>query len=362
MDCLRGLIGLTNSPKYLDQELGLSEDHKTSSLGKWAWELIGPILLGEGNMDTNQVTNDVWIDLINAYESALVQVAKDLPAFLGSRIQAKFGPYSGRIGETGTTGIVAVPGGLAGYALPTRELLGGSLFINKLGLMLNAEVSNLLISLTRYNGPMPVLPSTNLTSFLNGSYMQYAKGEVIKQWNIDVIALDSTMYKVTPMALPLDGSIYTISYQLPPGVYPMNNRLSCNCGGKDETLNKMLTTRLQSINGDHAHGLLLEMSSTCDFSGLICDLLTNNQYEASIGYMIYYRTALNVVEMLLGDKLTPAVQIRKEDLTAKRDNWEAELGKYLAWITTNWDPSFLPSSRCYMCTQPNRSYIGTLSI
>jgi hypothetical protein len=364
MDCLRGLVGLLKEPM---QDFGAPigvEDYQASALNLYAWNLLGPVLLDDGNMWPNAEGNaDFFGGLVDAYEAALVQVAKELPGFLGDRIKPAFPAQSRVLGEYATTGIVAVTGGLAGYALPTRLLAGATLTIRKIGLILNTSRDNVAITVTRYAGPLPDASyGSNLNALLATSYFVNQQPEVLKVWNLPVTGLDTKLYSVTPLDLPLDGSVYVISYPVTTGFYPMNNQLSCNCGNKDESINKILTQRVRSLNGDQAHGLLLDISATCDFSGLICDLLLNNQYQAAVAHIIYYKTALNVLADLLGGKLSPAIQVNKEDLEARRTDWEGELSRYLSWLTANWDSSMIPSDRCYVCPEPGKIYRGTITL
>lgn len=353
MDCLRGLVGIAT-----DAQLVSEPTYRDSELGLYVWSLLGPYMVNDGRLDQ---PGDVEL-VINAYESALKQVPRELIGFLGTRLQSRFVGTTGRIGETATSGVVAVPGNLAGYALPTREMQHGSLTINRIGLMLNNSVTDLPITVTRYAGPLPVAPTSSLSSFLSSSYLQNQWPEVLKTWELDVASQDTRTYAVTPLSLPLDGSIYVFSYPLQAGYMPMNNRMSCGCGGKDRVWNEVLTTPVGALNGDHAHGLLLEVSASCDMTHAVCDWLGNVQYQAAIAYLLYYKTGLNVLRDLLGGSLSPAIQISKEDLLAKRQEWEGEMSKYLTWLTANWDSSLVPDGRCYRCDQSGQIYRGTLRI
>lgn len=367
MDCLRGLVGLIQGTS---QNYGLptpsgDDDYTSSSLGLWAWNLVGPYLLESGRMDHVGANADdvpIWQGLTSAYESALLQLPKELVGFLGNRLQSSFTTYTGRIGEVATTGIVAIDGTLAGYALPTRRLDGASLVISRIGLMLNTSVNALPITVTRYDGPIPVSPQGTLRAYLASDYLKDRTGEVMKVWTLDVTGNDSRTYAVTPISLPLDGSVYVISYPINGSYYPLNNRISCGCGGKDKNLNDMLMYPIGSINGDQAHGLLLDLTASCDFSGVVCDLLLNNQYTAAIGYLLYYKTGLNVLTALLGGQLSPAVQIQTADLVAKRTEWESEMSKYLTWMTTEWKTDLLPGNRCYVCNKSGNIYRGTIRL
>lgn len=368
--CLRPLVGLSPGYSYNygspndEPQPGDTPaiDYTQSSLGLFAWDLVGPVLLADGRMDTYSESGDLWAGLIRAYESALLQLPAELAGFLGDRLKSSFGSYTGRLGFPASTGIVAVAGNLAGFVLPTRVLAGGSMTISKIGLLLNVTTPNLSVTVTRYHGPLGRNCSGNLTSLLASPELEGQTGEVLKTWTLDVTANDAGTYAVSPLVLPLDGSVYTISYPLTGGYLPKNNRLSGCCGSNTKAISDTLTVPLASINGDMAHGLLFEVSVGCKFSGVTCDLMLNEQYNAALGYLLYYKTALNVLEDIRGGKLSPAVQIRTEDLVSRNEEWTAKMSQYLTFITQSWEPGLLPAGRCYTCNSANTIYRGTLSI
>ncbi|MCX6218355.1 hypothetical protein [Spirosoma sp.] len=277
-----------------------------------------------------------WAPLIDAYEAAMLQLPAEIIGFIGGRVQNRFSSFSRMIGEIDSTTIVSVSGSTAGIEFRTNVLKGGSLVIDRLGLLLNANVDALPVTVRKNGVP-------------------------IRVWTLDVAMLDSASYDVTPLKLETDGSTYSITYPLLGGYYPRNNQLSCNCGNKDYNLNLVLATPLRSINGNLAHGLLLHIYSECDFTGLVCDLLANNQYTAAIGYMLYYKTGLNVIDQLENGQLSPYTQIREGELEAKKAEWTAKMSEYITWLTQNWSGN-IPDQRCYLCQPGLTMHRGTLTL
>lgn len=317
MEQLTGLIGLTQDDLPLTP-VWQETDYKQSSVGLYVYNLISPLLVAE------QVDALAFQRINDAYGEALKLVPAELATFLGGRLRSRFQPSNIQIGEFDSTGIVMVTAPRAGFAILTKDMQGGAIVLSKIGVMLDAPVEGLLIAVEK-------------------------DGELIRELDIDVTANDKTLYGINPLTLPLDGSTYTISYPLTGAYRPKNNQLNCGCGGKDRYINEVLAKDIRQINGNLAHGLILYGKTTCNFSAVAADLLINNQYNAAIAYLLYYRTGLNIVDRMLNGDLSPYAQLRGDDLVAKKTEWEAEAGKYLTWLTQHWKPDTVPVNRCYAC-------------
>lgn len=326
MNCFQNLVGITPDACECLPEAPEGVDLHASISGLYLANLVGECMVLK-----NDCSSDVWGVMTSALDDAHKVVTGSVLSQLGNKIQNRYTPFSGILGEGAYAGIKVVSGN-ATLTLKTKQIDGMTLVLRKIGVMVNQAVSGLLVTVRK-------------------------DGTAIKAYTLSVTAYSDRLYPTSPLILPLDGSTYTFSYDVGGEFMPLNNNLSCGCGGKDSIINQFFTP---NITGP-AFGFRLDMESRCDSSEVVCDMMNDAVYKTAIAYMVQYKAAELVMQRILAkgqNALKTYQAFGLEAINQRMSAWKAEYDTYVNWIRSNANLRNLPENRCYKCGSNNYAVGG----
>jgi hypothetical protein len=155
------------------------------------------------------------------------------------------------------------------------------------------------------------------------------------------------------------------------GALPKNNKIKCNCGGKEYLLDKFFYregTALVDVDDfnnptgyyDSAMGLIFEVDVRCDTTDFICrEYEDDNVIAVVMAHAIRFKANEMLNEKIAGtDQINRYTMMSKEYVWGKRNAFRKEWQERVEWIAANID---LASTDCFICRENQMIFAGIMS-
>lgn len=263
-----------------------------------------------------------WAVLARARAKGILQLKTDLSAALRSRYGSAISPFSGKIAELKSTGTRSASNDYAGQRYRVRrQIKGGKIVLKTAFLGVNTS-GNYSLSITSndplFVSPTPVVVAATANTF--GTAGQTLALTELPMWS------DSC---------PYDYLEYYISFPLASAL-PLNNKISCGCGGSKEEWTKHLEvsgfnldTQTPSTGGSFtsaAMGIVIDAYLSCGELDWLCELSEwgGDSMARVVARTLQFAQAIAAIdELALTYKLNVCTHYNQAELMSRR-NWLAE--------------------------------------
>ncbi len=283
--CLDGFVGLTKDIcECLPQTT--STDVISSTSGLYVDSLLSNCIRFKYK-DCNTTDLNFWENMIAQKRDSEKTALTELTALYSNKIEAN-GRVALTIGlENQNSTYYDVTDGIAKLTLDTdvkNRQKGQLLNIERLGLL--TSTSKFITITVKKDGTQIIQYTMNINALST-------KTNVIK--NVSGVP--------EPLVLPLDGSVYELSYPVGEDFYPMNNTLSC-CGAQP------LSPWFNNLQ-KYANGFMLVGDVTCPKGNVICHLIKFDELMNPIAQYVQHKIALDALDRLIIDGPFTAMSILK---------------------------------------------------
>jgi len=361
IDCFENIIGIsrTECVCYPDQ----SAQYNTSESGLYLDELE---TLPQLNGLTNCEDGNIWQILDKSREQAILSFIADMNGELIKNFRLKRKPFKGLIGRNmwKTTHSLAL-NSYAGLTMYCADIVSGIVNIQKIGLLFDTSTSFDVI----------------ITDNLNNIYGTYTVTSVANTYTEFTLPM--------PLELPLhseqiDNLQYYIYYQVN-GFNPLNNDLSCGCGGfkpifdlhnpycsgsqtpnnksfpgwanffmvagwKYTTLPTFYDEDFDIGTDNYMYGLTLTVDVKCKTTEVLCkDSLDfdGNPLAHGMAQMIRYKASeILITDLLRSTNLNRSTMMNAEQLIAFRNENIIRYNELKSWFIENVD---IKTNDCFQC-------------
>lgn len=338
-DCLTGLVGLSQSDcECYNAEL--TPELKLSPFGLFIDDLEG--------IDMELIKNAVGCgdtleeNFTKIYNSSIILFESDLQVAIAENYKQKFKPYTGRVGEKKYDKPISVMP-LAGIKLDTQYVEGASIIVNSVDLYFNAA------------------GTINLQVYKNE--------ELLDTIAIDVVEGKTNHAFETPLKLPIveNGERNEYYFVYAPGaLLPMNNKISCGCGGIESVRGKFFKpygvkgSDFETLGTDtnHAFGISLNVLVSCSVDNILCDLTVNNTFYVRLAMAVWYKLGVKVIEELFSSReINFDTFSDREYLYTRKKKFEANYKNLILWLSENADIQY---SNCFVCNSSTKMTMGKI--
>lgn len=361
MECLKNIIGLSKTKcECLTDQLptGSDEipDYNISASGVYLDKLPGfNINIASGADDCAK--GGIWDRMYEARENAILDYKTNLLGCLGTRYKSRINNFSGQLGLAKVQGNLNLSTLYAGQKISPRQIKGGFIYLNKIGILINQNAN---VTLYVYSNK-------------DGSTLLYSSTPVAATANTLTWAQLSA-----PLELPMwDDSMSQIQYYVFMGLngtfQPKNNKNGCGCGsgGKEPYLNWLeisgangnSPTNLSSmkITKTELNGIVLGVDVKCKTSEIICSSqfpldFENDPNALSKAYAIRFRAAAILYEDLLGsDNINRFTMLHRDEIYKSITEWN---DKFMEWVNYECENSqSIHENDCLVCKEGKNDII-----
>ena len=319
-DCLQNLVGLSHEICECLPTPPEGSSYTTSISGLYLDTLVSECFI----LNTKKCAeSDVWAKMLAALENAAKVVASDITANLANRMGFRQTPFAGLIGEHSYGSSYYVTGDTARIQFATRDIAGGFWRLQKIGLLTDATVDSLVVTVKKDGVSIKTYTFTNIPSY------------------------STKLAGVEPLILPLDGSVYEFSYPTSEDFNPLDNNLTCSCPGKQGTVNAFLSTKISG----KANGFMLQIESGCDFTNIVCELLKNNVFTSPVATMLQLQAGIQLIDSIVsaaGSKLNAYTAFGSDALFQRRNEWQVQYNELMP-IYFKADLTNIAPTNCFTC-------------
>lgn len=360
MECLKNIIGLSKTKcECLTDQLptGSDEipDYNISASGVYLDKLPGfNINIASGSDDCSK--GGIWDRMYEARENAIMDYKTNLLSCLGTRYKSRINNFKGQLGLTKVQGNLALTTAFAGQKICPRPIKGGFIYLNKIGILINANANVTLSIYSNKNGSTLIYSSTPAPAYAN--VLSWAELSI-------------------PLELPMwDDSMSQIHYyvlmHLDGTFQPKNNKNGCGCNKTKEPYLNWLdisgangnsTSNLLSmkITPTQLNGIVLDVDVKCKTSEIICSSqfpldFENDPNSLSKAYAIRFRAAAILYEDLLGsDLINRFTMMNRDEIVKDITTWN---DKFLEWINYECENSQnIHENDCLVCKEGKNDII-----
>jgi hypothetical protein len=358
LECLKTLIGLTQNenecfegefqiPNYNKSDSGLYLDKLEAAPSLQAIKSIA------GTSKVGGLMND-------ALQSAIIELNNDFIVAVNSNFQTKTKPFVGNIGDSSFARTLKLDKNIVGLKLRTDFIPGTYIKINKIFVAMDTSAMFDIIIYKHYRD------TSNLP-------------ELVKIINVESEANKSSKKDLTSesIELPLfdetQSSIdYYFVYDRSNGMNPKDNKISCNCGNKDRTINQYFTlTGVQGsdildikkfTNSQFANGLIIDIDVRCSIRDLTCKVINESEsLKTVMATTLRFKAGELLIEKLLNSsEINRNTMSDREHWYGKRNHFRKEYWDRITWMTyqENLDTDLLD---CHVCKNGIMFKSGILS-
>lgn len=214
------------------------------------------------------------------------------------------------------------------------------------------------------------------TASIEVSVLRIAEGdnvaEVVKTYNVNAKGSQITNIEtdiVLDLTIKGKKQDYFITYERPQGVYPLDLKADCGCGGNTDyeqhfSISGGETSDLLQLSNAkttiYSHGILLDVSMGCEVGKLVCrEYSDRNAISVTTAWAILYKTGANILDaILMSNAIDRYTTMNREALYGKRNHFNAEYNKRIEYISQTINVS---SSDCFICSESKMS-IGFIQV
>lgn len=340
LDCLTGLVGLTNidCPCIEDDR---PVDYNVSQSGYYLTDPKYSVPLNAAIFSTSDCYggSNIWQVLQEALRSGIVQFETDLLAAIYKGNTSRFSTFSGNIGKLEANNLIRGNKTYQGICINPKAIKGGLLSINSISLGLSCSES------------VTVHISNNKGQVLHSELINTTGGQF------------ETVQLSTPLELPLysdDCDLkYFVYYESPNNCSALQNKFKC-CG-RVPKWEKFLNAKgfdsdivPTSANSNLGYGLSVGASLKCDGMDWICKV-TNDGEHATLNVIarsIQLAAIQCLISVVLGsNKINFWTMSNRENLFGKLRKAEKDYNTRVMWLAEN-----LPNdiTDCFTCNESKR--------
>lgn len=343
MECLTGLIGITNNDCPC-VTAGLNPEDvvkiKTSVSGLY---LDGSLEGGISLQDIKILENcgEYFKFAKKAIDNAIVKFRDDLTVILAEKYKSKRPTFKGDLGRgTYASNLDVSQNYQFMKIIPVSSGSYATLTIKKARLV------------TNYNG--------QITVYLIKSLDDVNTGEIIGQYSVNSVANSPSLLDLEPMNLPLSENGYTLNYyfvwQRPDGTAkPKDNKVSCGCSGGDAyqdyvELKGGETNSLTSLvpTTKYAHGFIIDAELSCNVGGIVCkDFDPKNEIAITTAWALLYKAGeLLIGYVLSSGEISRFTMMNRDYLYGCRNSYKKNYEVRMAYLKAEMD---VTQTDCFIC-------------
>lgn len=349
LECLETLVGLapTAPTCFVDPQ---PDGFDTSTSGYY---ILDPEL---GGNIINACNVEGWAVLARSRAKGILQFKTDLSAALRERFGSAISPFSGKVGELKSTGTKSVTKDYAGHRIRIRKQIKGGKIILKTA-FLGVNTSGTYAVTVTSNDPLYTSPTAVNVS---------ATANTFGTTGTTLGLIELPMWSDS---CPYDYLEYYISYPLASAT-PLNNKISCGCGGNTEIWKKHLdisgfeSDSQTPITGNFtsaAFGLVLDLYLSCGELDWICELAeTGGDYMLRvIARTLQFAQEIPMIdELVMTYKVNVCTHYNEAEFMARRNYLIKSYANNIAFIAANVPDG---ATGCFAC-HPKKAFHRTAQL
>ncbi len=333
--CLDTLVGLSKSSYacFSDDE---PDGFDTSTSG---YHLTDP---DYGLAVIDQCQTAGWTMLETARAQAIREVQNELRALLRSEYDSAFAPFSGDIGKKKSTAAIQMKAGKDHIVLRIRvPRQARDMYLSVKGISVGLDTS----------GTYTIRLNSNDPEFVEDTFSVVAGADEFTAADVD--QFDLPLWTESSLDDKLE---YYFAIELPPGVLPLNNLITC-CGNSPSWTKVVEVAGTQSdvknpetgSFSSYAHGFVVNGFVKCNELDWLCKAEELGGYHLLdvVARTIQFRGAAIAHSMLLETlKVNPCTGYNLEAMYAKRASLNKRSAENLQWLAENFTTGL---SGCFTC-------------
>ncbi len=351
MECLENIVGLSQKDCecFTDDR---PSNYNESKSGLYLDELSG---LTQKAVDSSKDCGEgsIWDIMERALTNGMRTFRTDLLSSVNKRWKDRLPEFEGQIGKKQTNGAAPKTEPLMGMRIQSNCIKGSCMVLKGIDAFFDTTLASLEVNIYRSDEQAP-----------------------IHTFNIATEAFKRKVNTLsTPIELPLyieglEDFCYSIVYELPPGVEPLNNKLACSCNKNKKRpwalwvgaggIKGPLYTTVEALDEypstDFTYGFNLNCQISCKKSTIICleghvwDFV-NDDIALQIAHAIQEISGVNLINEILAKPDTAHFALNEEQLMGLGAQYASSYQDRIDYLSINIKPS---NNDCFICNDQIR--------
>jgi hypothetical protein len=321
---------------------------RTSKSGYFLEDLPGMIpLKGLGNGTACKNMCQFTLDTIPAAEQ---QTLDDIVSAVGGMYDSAKATYRAVLGETAFTMTLT----------PTKRYYGYRFVANKGTKDTVAAISDLKVNVTAGGGVQVIIargPKDGGGVVPLETFIAQSTPGMWSAVNMNAGATGEKVYPLYVNGVEQEYYVLIDSAEMAPG-YPVDNLVSCGCGGKDQQINQYVNftgVQLDNLNNtvaalvsDRAFGVSASIKFFCNEGSFVCrEFDSKNPIAVAMAAAVRYKMGFLLLNKVLSSpEVSRYTMMNREQIYGNVKVYEREYQKRISAISVKLDPN---KTDCFIC-------------